>query len=131
MDYRYIEAAALPIRVRSPWRSAPGRKLNFIRERFATKAPVSRKRVAPVGGLFRFSGTDQRPAPFASQRPSHTWQRTYGISTGTGSLELSVILFSPEIFTSNTTSETETPSEHAAITFTSEPLSWNDLTVHF
>ena len=67
----------------------------------------------------------------ANWASSHSWQRTYGISTGTGSLELSVILFSPEKFTSNATSETETPSEHDAITFTSEPFSWNDLTVHF
>ena len=61
---------------------------------------------------------------------THIGQRTYGISTGTGSLELSVILSSPEIFTSNATSETATPSEHDAITFTFGPSSCNDLTVH-
>ena len=62
---------------------------------------------------------------------THIGQRTYGISTGTGSLELSVILSSPEIFTSNATSETATPSEHNAIAFTFGPSSCNDLTVHF
>ena len=56
----------------------------------------------------------------------HSWQRTYHISTGTGSLELSVLLFSPEIFTSNATFETETPSEDDAITFTSEPSKITD-----
>jgi hypothetical protein len=61
----------------------------------------------------------------------HVGQRTYGISTGTGSLELSVILFCPEIFTSNSTSETATPSEHDAITRTFRPSSCSDLTVHF
>lgn len=61
----------------------------------------------------------------------HIEQRTYRISTGTGSLELSVILLSPEIFTSNVTSETATPSEHDATTCTFGPSSWNDLTVHF
>jgi len=61
----------------------------------------------------------------------HIEQRTYNISTGTGALELSVILFSPEIFTSNATSETVTPSEHDAITRTFDPSSCNDLTVHF
>jgi hypothetical protein len=67
-----------------------------------------------------------------ARRPGlHIEQRTYNISTGTGALELSVILFSPEIFTSNATSETVTPSEHDAITWTFEPSSWNDLTVHF
>ena len=66
-----------------------------------------------------------------SPRGLHIEQRTYGISTGTGSLELSVILFSPDIFTSNVTSETATPSEHDAITRTFGPSSCNDLTVHF
>lgn len=61
----------------------------------------------------------------------HSGQRTYCISTGTGSLRLSVILFSPENFTSNATSETATPSEHEAITFRFDPSSCNDLTVHF
>jgi hypothetical protein len=61
----------------------------------------------------------------------HIEQRTYGISTGTGFLELSVIRFSPEIFTSNATSETATPSEHDAITCMFDPSLWNDLTVHF
>src|SRR5215475_15614732 len=65
------------------------------------------------------------------RRGLHIEQRTYDISTGTGSLELRVILFSPEIFTSNATSETATPSEHAAITRTFDPSSCNDLTVHF
>ena len=65
------------------------------------------------------------------RRGLHIEQRTYDISTGTGSLELSVILFSPEIFTSNATSETVTPSEHDAITRTFDPSSCNDLTVHF
>jgi hypothetical protein len=66
-----------------------------------------------------------------SPRGLHIEQRTYDISTGTGSLELSVKLFSPEIFTSNATSETATPSEHDAITRTFGPSSCNDLTVHF
>src|SRR5262245_51830981 len=64
-------------------------------------------------------------------KSTHIEQRTYGISTGTGSLELSMIRFSPEIFTSNATSETATPSEHEAITRTFVPSSCNDLTVHF
>ena len=64
------------------------------------------------------------------RRGLHIEQRTYGISTGTGSLELSVILFSPEIFTSNATSEIATPSEQDAITFIFGPSSCNDLTVH-
>src|SRR5258705_9271416 len=68
---------------------------------------------------------------FRFPKRTHIGQRTYGISTGTGSLELSVILSSPEIFTSNATSETATPSEHDAITFTFGPSSCNDLTVHF
>jgi hypothetical protein len=61
----------------------------------------------------------------------HSEQRTYSISTGTGCLELIVMLFSPENFTSYATSETTTPSEHAAITFTFGPSSCIDLTVHF
>ena len=64
-------------------------------------------------------------------RGLHIEQRMYDISTGTGSLELSVMLFSPENFTSNATSEIETPSEHDAMTFTFGPSSCNDLTVHF
>src|SRR5580704_5080095 len=65
------------------------------------------------------------------RRGLHIEQRTYDISTGTGSLELSVILFSPEIFTSTPTSETVTPSEHDAITCTFDPSSCIDLTAHF
>ena len=61
----------------------------------------------------------------------HSEQRTYSISTGTGCLELIVMLFSPENFTSYDTSETETPSEHAATTFTFDPSLCIDLTVHF
>src|SRR6476620_9061318 len=61
----------------------------------------------------------------------HIGQRTYGICTGTGSLELSVILFSPENVRSNATSEIETPSEHDAISRIVAPSSCNDLTVHF
>jgi hypothetical protein len=74
----------------------------------------------------RFMTADHDP-PYAL----HIEQRTYGVSIGTGSLELSVILFSPETFTSNATSETVTPSEHDAITCTFDPSSRNDLTVHF
>jgi hypothetical protein len=44
----------------------------------------------------------------------HIWQQEYSISTGAGSLELGVMLFSPEIVTSNTVAETATPSEHDA-----------------
>jgi hypothetical protein len=68
---------------------------------------------------------------FNLARGLHIEQRMYDISTGTGSLELSVMLFSPENFTSNATSEIETPSEHDAMTFTFGPSSWSDLTVHF
>jgi hypothetical protein len=65
------------------------------------------------------------------RRGLHIEQRTYDVSIGTGFLELSVILFSPEIFTSNATSEIATPSEHDAITCTFEPSSCDDLIVHF
>src|SRR5690349_3585054 len=61
----------------------------------------------------------------------HIEQRKYGISIATGSLELSMILFSPEIFRSNVTSETATPSEHDAVTRALDPSSRNDLIVHF
>ena len=71
------------------------------------------------------------PVFFNRRRRFHIEQRTYGISIGTGSLELSVILLSPETFTSNATSETATPSEHDAITRKFGPSSCNDLTLHF
>ena len=64
-------------------------------------------------------------------RGRHIEQRTYGISTGTGCFERSVILLSRETCRSNATSETATPSEHAAIKCIFDPSSCNDLTVHF
>src|SRR5262245_26719695 len=69
--------------------------------------------------------------PLSRRRRLHIVQRTYGISTGTGFFELSVMLFSPEIFTSYATSEIATPSEHDAITCIFGPSSCSDLTVHF
>ena len=89
------------------------------------------KRSTPFDWLAAISGKSGELARRSSTLKLHIEQRTYGISTGTGSLELSVILFSPEIFTSNATSETATPSEHDAITRTSDPSLRNDLTVHF
>src|SRR5581483_7474420 len=65
------------------------------------------------------------------RRGRHMGQRTYNISIGTGSLEESVIVFFPVTFTSKGTSETATPSEHAAITCRAAPSSCTDLTVHF
>jgi hypothetical protein len=65
------------------------------------------------------------------RRGLHIEQRTYDIDTGTGFSELSVILSSPENFTSYATSETATPSEHDAITCIFDPSLCSDLTAHF
>jgi hypothetical protein len=108
-------------------------------------AALVRRSTSPRGQRKGRSGDDNPPkggrqaiytvssCPHVGPSPSgrHIEQRTYGISTGTGSLELSVILFSPEIFTSNSASDTATPSEHDAITRTFRPSSCNDLMVHF
>jgi hypothetical protein len=65
------------------------------------------------------------------RRGLHIEQRTYDIDTGTGFSELSVILSSPENFTSYATSETATPFEHDAITCIFDPSLCSDLTAHF
>ena len=120
---RGTEAAASCKRKPQPGRTGWGPEVSAVWSQPAEEFNLRSAMSAVIVPICR-SGTEARAL-------SHSWQRTYGISTGTGFLELSVILFSPEIFTSNATSETETPSEHDAITFTSEPFSWNDLTVHF
>src|ERR1700757_8853 len=86
---------------------------------FATQSA----RLRHTEGEAEKSGKSGELARRAGTLKLHIEQRTYRISTGTGSLELSVILFSPEIFTSNDTSETATPSEHDATIRTFDPSS--------
>jgi len=120
-------------RINSEAHSCPGRVRRHVRSwrKPTPHSKGSRRATYTVSSCphlgFGYIHAFFKPSP----RGLHIEQRTYGISTGTGSLELSVILFSPEIFTSNATSETATPSEHDAITRTFAPSSCNDLTVHF
>src|ERR1700722_3278023 len=86
----------------------------------------------PFEGLKVLSRATRPPgSSFQPRRGLHIEQRTYSISPGTGFWELSVIRFSPVTFTSNGTSEIETPSEHDAITCKFGPSSCDDLIVHF